>query len=562
MATINTLKATVDADITDKISPSSISPGNVGNNIKAVLDELRLRGITVIDDVAGLSTLNSADFTIAYVKNVGFFKDSATGPANGSSIYSGVGGRFWILQTVLEEMDVFLVGGQSNMRGLGAAAQSPHPQPDTVYKYDPGTEVFENVTTQEIIGSVGPIPPGTRGSAWPTFGIVYHMMTGRKVCIIPAAIDGSGQISLSDTGFGHWGPDGDLYGDSITAVQGAMAAIQAAGFNPVLRGVIWGQGENDAAKINATTESKAQYKAGFEAMIANYRTDLGSDLPFYIYQTGTDTGVSDTGYSQVRAAQQEVVDANPLLNKMQSTNAIDFPARTLMTDAVHYNQTALNELGMIGAQQVVNDLMLYWLRSGTNLSYMKGRVGIGIKLPTHPFHVIAAGEPAKFSTSAGGSSCVILESTAAGGSDACGLRFMNNAGLQAQFTLGSSVNVFNPNGITLHPFTGDLLIGSNTGNFRVFTGAGGPQFGATKLKMDNTGRFVFTNILGDPTVEASAVVSFKSVTGGVQLPNMTKAQRDAIASPANGLAVYQTDNTPGLRVFNGTNWMRYTETAD
>jgi hypothetical protein len=43
---------------------------------------------------------------------------------------------------------------------------------------------------------------------------------------------------------------------------------------------------------------------------------------------------------------------------------------------------------------------------------------------------------------------------------------------------------------------------------------------------------------------------------------MTKTQRDAISSPATGLMIYQTDNTPGLRVYNGTNWMRYTETAD
>jgi hypothetical protein len=43
---------------------------------------------------------------------------------------------------------------------------------------------------------------------------------------------------------------------------------------------------------------------------------------------------------------------------------------------------------------------------------------------------------------------------------------------------------------------------------------------------------------------------------------MTKTQRDAISSPAAGLAIYQTDNTPGLRVYNGTNWMKYTETTD
>ena len=53
-----------------------------------------------------------------------------------------------------------------------------------------------------------------------------------------------------------------------------------------------------------------------------------------------------------------------------------------------------------------------------------------------------------------------------------------------------------------------------------------------------------------------------SAAKGVQLPAMTKTQRDAISSPTAGTMVYQTDNTPGLRVFNGTNWMRFTETAD
>lgn len=61
---------------------------------------------------------------------------------------------------------------------------------------------------------------------------------------------------------------------------------------------------------------------------------------------------------------------------------------------------------------------------------------------------------------------------------------------------------------------------------------------------------------------ASAQVEIESTTKGFLPPRMTKTQRDAISSPATGLVVYQTDNTPGLRCYNGTNWMRYTETAD
>ncbi len=64
------------------------------------------------------------------------------------------------------------------------------------------------------------------------------------------------------------------------------------------------------------------------------------------------------------------------------------------------------------------------------------------------------------------------------------------------------------------------------------------------------------------TAVASAAFEVRSTTRGLLLPRMTKTQRDAISSPATGLAVFQTDNTPGLRVYNGTNWMKYTETAD
>jgi hypothetical protein len=51
-------------------------------------------------------------------------------------------------------------------------------------------------------------------------------------------------------------------------------------------------------------------------------------------------------------------------------------------------------------------------------------------------------------------------------------------------------------------------------------------------------------------------------TNAIRLPNLSKAQRDAISSPQPGTAVYQTDNTPGLRIWNGSNWMAFTETAD
>ena len=68
--------------------------------------------------------------------------------------------------------------------------------------------------------------------------------------------------------------------------------------------------------------------------------------------------------------------------------------------------------------------------------------------------------------------------------------------------------------------------------------------------------------IGSTAAATCAQLDITSTTRGLLLPRMTKTQRDAISTPLAGLAVYQTDNTPGLRVYNGTNWMRFTETID
>jgi len=62
--------------------------------------------------------------------------------------------------------------------------------------------------------------------------------------------------------------------------------------------------------------------------------------------------------------------------------------------------------------------------------------------------------------------------------------------------------------------------------------------------------------------DASAQVAINSTTKGLLLPRMTKAQRNAIGSPANGLAVYQTDSTPGIRLYEDGAWNKPTVTAD
>lgn len=55
--------------------------------------------------------------------------------------------------------------------------------------------------------------------------------------------------------------------------------------------------------------------------------------------------------------------------------------------------------------------------------------------------------------------------------------------------------------------------------------------------------------------DASAILDVKSTSKGVLISRMTQTQRNAITSPATGLLIYQTDNTPGFYYYNGSTWV-------
>lgn len=66
--------------------------------------------------------------------------------------------------------------------------------------------------------------------------------------------------------------------------------------------------------------------------------------------------------------------------------------------------------------------------------------------------------------------------------------------------------------------------------------------------------------IGTTTPDSSAKLEVASANKGILIPRMTSAQRDAIANPANGLLVYQTDGIIGFYVNSGSsgtpNWTR------
>ena len=58
------------------------------------------------------------------------------------------------------------------------------------------------------------------------------------------------------------------------------------------------------------------------------------------------------------------------------------------------------------------------------------------------------------------------------------------------------------------------------------------------------------------TPDASSALDIESTTGGILIPRMTEAQRDAIVLPALGLMIYQMDEISGFYFYDGNAWTK------
>ncbi len=176
-----------------------------------------------------------------------------------------------------------------------------------------------------------------------------------------------------------------------------------------------------------------------------------------------------------------------------------------------------------------------------------GNVGIGTTNPGQKLEVVgnilASGTVYGSNFLNGSVNSLGLGFPTIGGQVGIGLAGAFNSG--GQYIIKGSYN----NDTTIAPARDD---NSNAGDI-VIRGGGAER--ARFMANGNVG-------IGTTSPGVSNLLELSSTTKGLVLPRMTKAQRDAIATPVAGMEVYQTDNTPGLRVYNGTNWMRFTETAD
>jgi len=98
-----------------------------------------------------------------------------------------------------------------------------------------------------------------------------------------------------------------------------------------------------------------------------------------------------------------------------------------------------------------------------------------------------------------------------------------------------------------------------TGSHNIVIGSDISAASATGSRQLNIGGWIKGDsgriAIGGPYTEPSALLDLQSTTHGLLIPRMNTTQQNAIASPANGLAIYNTD-TSDYMVYKSSSWQR------
>ena len=240
---------------------------------------------------------------------------------------------------------VFLVAGQSNAAGVGDSLLSPICAPGTAYEFLGLTGQLRPLKDPVGENAFG-FEAAKTGSAWLSFAKRYYELPRDTIIIIQAAKGGSSLNSRADA-HQRWDANGDLAKAAIEKTRLCLRAVHSS-----LDGIIWIQGESDAFYINKKQLTQSQYKDALKHLIQRFRYSFGSQLNFYIVQTGWALGESTAGYEAVQRAQEaicaEVSNTYLVYNLTKS-----FKTFGLMSDYIHYDQTGYNVLGKTIAEVIV-----------------------------------------------------------------------------------------------------------------------------------------------------------------------------------------------------------------
>ena len=228
-----------------------------------------------------------------------------------------------------DPVKVFLLGGQSNMVGIAPASELKPPYdkpPANVTVWSPREQKWVPLSP-EVVNSRGLFGPEI------SFGhAIAAALPGEDVRLVKYAASGTAL-------YNDWAPtDGKQYQRFMVTVKPALANLEAAGTKYEVAGMMWLQGESDAAERKGDT-----YEANLTAFIAHMREQFAApEMPFIIARVLNEYGRKSGHATLVRDAQVKVAADT---QNVECFDTDDLPPMHPKNNRGHYNGVGLIEIG-------------------------------------------------------------------------------------------------------------------------------------------------------------------------------------------------------------------------
>lgn len=240
-----------------------------------------------------------------------------------------------VLSAGVEQVEIFLLLGQSNMRGRGII---PQQQPENPLIVNMNLEDRQWYEARHPLhkSSVPDLIDGSDNSGvGPGLDFAREILgesTNRIIALVPAARGGS-WVNL-------WQPGRDLYEEAVERAEKALADFPEG--KARIRGILWLQGESDAQD-----NRYADYSARLTNVITALRSDLNEpELPFLVCTIGT--FIRSEQFNRVTEINEVLLS---LPDRMPFTICVD--ARDLdghIGDQLHYSTASQEIIGHRYAQ--------------------------------------------------------------------------------------------------------------------------------------------------------------------------------------------------------------------
>lgn len=220
-----------------------------------------------------------------------------------------------------QEIDVILIGGQSNATGQGNMCNIP-----VSFKIDNNVMLYYSKYLNQGKGSEEWKSLCQASETPDKFGVELSLGTAlqnyfpdKKIALIKHALSGSSLYKQWNPGNREGEEQGLEYTKFLTTVRQALKELKGKGFKPVIKAMVWQQGETDARDI-VGMENSRKYGENLRNFILQIRADLDSPDMLFIYGEVMPIAAERfPGRLLVRNAQIEVSEAS--CSKLSVKNA-------------------------------------------------------------------------------------------------------------------------------------------------------------------------------------------------------------------------------------------------